>query len=271
MRWLTIMCTVSSDILTHNTHTALCACMVWAVILHSACLLYIVSPVVELLQPGVGPNVTVNWCGSHWPEVYLYGHGNQYTGNPARLRACIRSRWYCWEYWTAPPKLSFEMETGTWPFSCSRPDTFPFTCPRLCFRLFPDQTSHQLGLRLKAPSLFSAFKSHPGIESAAITFHVCVLLSNSHGTTSKMAQPSAPLLSICKMIYVFITMSGVTCGVLFILSYTFLFPTIYFQWLLSCLRNFGRMFLVGIKHRLHICAIHLAGNERWGERVNIYM
>lgn len=31
------------------------------------------------------------------------------------------------------------------------------------------------------------------------------------------------------------------------------------------------MFVVGIKHRLHICTIHLAGNERWRERVNIYM
>lgn len=46
--------------------------------------------------------------------------------------------------------------------------------------------------------------------------------------------------------------------------YTFLLPTAYFQSPPSCFRNFGGMFVVRIKQRLHICTIHLAGNERWG-------
>lgn len=46
------------------------------------------------LQPGVGPDATVNRCRSHWPEVYLYGHGRKHTGNSARLWTRSRSCWY---------------------------------------------------------------------------------------------------------------------------------------------------------------------------------
>lgn len=152
---------------------------------------------------------------------------------------------------------SLEMETGGWPFSCSHPDAFPF------WPLAPLHVSSHLWTR---PRPGGGLRRQEHIfRRAGIQLQQIFLISAFFFCSCCQNDGPSPRCSPCAASHL--------PERIYSPSTPFLLLTAYFQSLLSCFRNFGGMFVVGIKQQLHICTIHLAGNERWGwgEHVNIYV